>query len=101
MLLRFLPEEASSLLREVDLLFGFGSCWWQMARGQNPNRTPIEHLNPPKVGSTMGGAPKTPKWYPMGFDPQPLHNFSEAASLPFGLMLQSSEGLVISVSEGV
>ena len=42
-----------------------------MAMGQNsvpPVNTPI----PTKIGSKMGGAP-TPKWDPVGFDPQPHH----------------------------
>ena len=42
-----------------------------LAMGRNPNRTPSEHPNPTNgIGSKMGGAP-TPKWDPIGFDPQP------------------------------
>ena len=42
-----------------------------MAMGQKPNRTPSEHPNlTTKIGSETGGAP-TPKWDPIGFDPQP------------------------------
>ena len=52
-----------------------------MAMGQNPNRPPSEHPNPStKIGSTMGGAP-TPKWYPIGFDPQPCVHLGQ----PYGV----------------
>ena len=40
-----------------------------MAMGQKPNRGPSEHFEPTtKIGSEMGGAPKTPKWDPIGFE---------------------------------
>ena len=32
---------------------------------------PVNISIPTKIGSKMGGAPKTQKWDPMGFDPQP------------------------------
>ena len=39
----------------------------EMAMGQKPNRIPSEHPNPTtKIGSKMGGAPKAPKWDPIG-----------------------------------
>ena len=45
-----------------------GAGMTQVARGQKlpPMNIPI----PTKIGSKMGGAP-TPKWDPIGFDPQP------------------------------
>ena len=45
-----------------------------MAMGQNQKPAPPVNIrfNPTtKTGSKMGGAPKTPKWDPIGFDPQP------------------------------
>ena len=50
-------------------------CWvcFDVAMGQNPNRTPSEHPNPTtKIPPKMGGAP-APKWEPIGFDPQPCY----------------------------
>ena len=40
-----------------------------MAVGQNPVY-PVNIPIPTKIGSKMAGAP-TPKWDPIGFDPQP------------------------------
>ena len=38
----------------------------QLAMAQKPNRTPSEHPNPTtKIGSKIGGAPKTPKTVPL------------------------------------
>ena len=54
----------------------FASNLLNVAMGHNPNRfAPSEHPNPTtEIGSNMGGAP-TPKWDPIGFDPQPYSLF--------------------------
>ena len=52
-------------------------------------RTPSEHPNPPqKNGSKMGGAP-TPKWDPIGFDPQPE---VQAAGLDVAVRVLAEDG---------
>ena len=54
-----------------------------MAMGQNPNRSPSEHPNPTtKISSKMAGAP--PKWYPIGFDPQPCFRSREPTAWSLG-----------------
>ena len=57
----------------------------EMAMGQNPKaRTPSEHPKPTtKLGSKMGGAPKTPKWSPIGL------THSQLADQFLGVILSS------------
>ena len=58
-----------------------------MAMGQKPNRSPSEHPNPTtKIPTKMGGAPKTPKWYPMGVDLRPYLQIPEVPQTPFAGM---------------
>ena len=45
---------------------------YYMAMGQDPV-PPVNIPMPTLLGSKMGGAPKTPTWDPIGFDPQPDH----------------------------
>ena len=58
-------------------LRGLAGAWLACERqskamGQNPNRTPSEHPIPTNIGSKIWvvNSP-TPKWDPIGFDPQP------------------------------
>ena len=46
----------------------------EVAMGQNPV-PPVNIPIPTKIGPKMGGAP-TPKWEPIGFDPQPSETSS-------------------------
>ena len=56
-----MEELESKARRRGSLAYGHGS--------KSKACTPSEHPNPtPKMGPKMGGAPKTPKWDPIGFD---------------------------------
>ena len=46
---------------------------WHMAMGQHPERNPRRTSESPLKWMNMGGAPKTPRWYSIGFDtPGPM-----------------------------
>ena len=55
---------------------------------------PVNIPIPTKIGSKMGGAPKTPKWDPIGFDPQPRHFWREhPAPKPLFLLPRGSNSI--------
>ena len=71
-----LPRPAFGLWRGPPLLLCivrvYGAA--HLARGQNPKPVPPVNIRfNPKIGSKMGGAP-TPKWDPIGVDPQLQHS---------------------------
>ena len=57
-----------------------------LAMGQNPV-PPVNIPIPTQTGSKMGGAP-TPKWDPIGFDPQPFYGPMDLEKDPTGVTWQ-------------
>ena len=73
------PWGLSNVLLSPICFLGYLGLPFLFGQGLKP-RTPREHPNPTtKIGPKMGGAPKTPKWDPIGFEPWP---FDRQAKLP-------------------
>ena len=58
---------------KIPVIFVIKYCMHDTAMGQNPV-PPVNIPMPTKIGSKMGGAPKPPKWDPIGVEPRPYVN---------------------------